>query len=342
MSSDNVSDALVSMIVPIYNGSSFVESFYNQFVNQTYKKIELIIVNDGSTDNTTDALNKYFGDMPNVKLINKPNGGPSSARNRGLDEATGKYVVFTDVDDVIEPDYVDYLFNLVNDNDADMSVCGYMKMNENEKLSDFAVPEEKIYVYNQEEALVDFGYRKTIIGYSYLKLIKYDIVKDIRFCEDIYFGEDYIFTYEILKKCHRVASGTRCLYSYIQCNSSSTHVKKDNTLKYRKAWYKHLEVLNDSKERFKSAYIGILGKCYLLAVNDTTRISDKKKYKDFYIELLAFIKEHAKEVFADKSAGKVTRILGFAGMISPRLTCTMCKLFFGLLDRTGKSFRHTM
>ena len=128
---------LISMIVPIYNGEEWMELFFEQFEEQTYSNLELILVDDGSTDNTACLCDEYARNKDNVIVFHKNNEGPSSARNCGLRSAKGDYIVFADVDDRIYPTYVEYLYKLVIGAGADMSVCSYVKMSEGEKYDKY-------------------------------------------------------------------------------------------------------------------------------------------------------------------------------------------------------------
>ena len=199
----------------------------------------------------------------------------------------------------------------------------------------------KYHVLNKEEVVHNFSYRKYINGYCCLKLIKADIARQIRFPENIVYGEDYIYIYEIVKKCQRVVCGEQILYIYIQYSDSSTHQKKDTTRNYQKAWKKHIEILEDAKKYYQESYEGILEKCYLLAINNTTRIYDKKRDKCFLMELHQFIKRNAYTIFKNREAGKHSRILGLMGMINVRLLSFSYSLFLIIQRRTGMTFRKT-
>ncbi|MBO5208003.1 MAG: glycosyltransferase [Lachnospiraceae bacterium] len=333
---------LISLIVPVFNGEKWLPAFFQQFQEQTYENLELILVNDGSADNTGVIIDEYAKENKKVTVYHKDNGGPSSARNYGIKKATGKYVVFADVDDRIFPSYVEYLYDLIKRYDSDMAVCSYIKITEEEKYKAISIEQQpSVQLYTNEQAIKDFCYRKHITGYSCLKLIKRDLLEDVYFPDDIVYGEDFLFSYDILKKCSKVVFGKEIQYLYIQYGDSSTHVKRDNTEKYKKAWDKHLLFLEDVKKNYPASYYGALSKCYILAINNTQRIFDGKRDASFKKELLLFIKDNAVSVYKDKDNKKLNRILGLMGAISARGTCKLCEYFFKLQDVWGITLRHT-
>ena len=121
---------IISIIVPVYNVESYLERCIESILNQSFKEFELILVNDGSTDSCKDICNEYKTKDKRIKVIHKENGGLSSARNAGLDIARGKYIGFVDSDDFINKDMYKTLFNTIQDNNSDMIICDYYKVNE--------------------------------------------------------------------------------------------------------------------------------------------------------------------------------------------------------------------
>lgn len=114
---------LVSIIVPVYNVEKYLEECLNSLVNQTYENIEIIVVNDGSTDNSPKIINKFVSDYSFVKTINKLNGGLSDARNTGLPYAQGEYISFIDSDDFVEPDFIELMVNESIEKQTLVTVC---------------------------------------------------------------------------------------------------------------------------------------------------------------------------------------------------------------------------
>lgn len=188
---------LVSIIVPVYNTQPYLNECLDSLRNQDYKNIEVIIVNDGSTDNSkkiiTDFINKY--DLKNFILIDKENGGVCSARNMGLQKATGDWIAFVDSDDWVETSFVSDLINACRKNDFDFFLSGFRVYEMSEKKfeiwTDFSLEYAKMPEGIKELSSLDyvcgrFYKRELIENHS----IKFD--ERIRFCEDNAFNYDYV------------------------------------------------------------------------------------------------------------------------------------------------------
>ena len=118
---------LISVIVPIYNVEKYLVRCIDSIISQTYKNIEIILVNDGSPDNCGSICDKYAQQDARIRVLHKKNGGLSDARNCGVEVASGEYITFIDSDDFIAPNYIEYLYNLLIENDADISCCCSIK-----------------------------------------------------------------------------------------------------------------------------------------------------------------------------------------------------------------------
>lgn len=125
----------ISVIIPVYNAGMFLAKTLESVNKQTFSNYELIIVNDGSTDNSSEIINNYFLiHQSNTTVIKQENKGQSVARNVGVERASGKYIVFMDADDLIETDFLEVLFRSVTSNDADGALCGWKEIDENDNL----------------------------------------------------------------------------------------------------------------------------------------------------------------------------------------------------------------
>lgn len=119
---------LVSIIIPIYNGEKYIKRCLDSVARQTFKDYQIIIINDGSTDNSLELINKYQSKFSNLLIINKKNEGSWKARIDGIKATRSKYITFMDVDDEIEPRFIEELYNTITENNADISVCGYYRI----------------------------------------------------------------------------------------------------------------------------------------------------------------------------------------------------------------------
>ncbi len=215
---------MVSVIIPIYNSSDYLRKCLDSLKCQTYKEFEAILVDDGSTDGSSDICQEYCQDSEQFIYIRQENGGVSSARNAGLKAASGSYVVFLDSDDKIHENYLSYLVE--HTAGQDLAVCGYFKVetaevhNENEQM------EEQVQMRISASEFMDamfgvssFGYQ----GYLWNKIFRKDILEDnrIMFDEQIRYNEDRLFVVTYLQYCNTVSYGNVPLYYYYQRESSA-------------------------------------------------------------------------------------------------------------------------
>ena len=223
----NDSQPLVSIIVPVYNVEDYLEECVKSIMAQSYKNLEIIIVDDGSTDGCPamcDSLKK--GDK-RISVIHKQNGGLSDARNVGIDAASGKYICFVDSDDYIHSKYVEKLLTAVLESGADMSVCGFTNI----ELDGSRKIEEK-----PEKAILDAdGYWETLFSrmritfvVAWDKLYKKELFKKLRFAEGK-INEDEIILLDLVNSCKKISIVGDSLYYYRE-RPDSIMGKKDKAM----------------------------------------------------------------------------------------------------------------
>ena len=214
----NMNLPLISVIIPVYNVEKYLIECLDSVVNQTYKNIEIILINDGSTDNSGEICNKYSNKDSRIVVIHKDNEGVSAARNTGLDAAKGEYIGFVDSDDLISENYYESLYNCLIDNNSDVSVCNLYKMKKNDNLKlEYKNPTKPIL--NQEEAyqwiLSNIAWR---IGD---RIYRKDVISNIRFKTNFKIGEDFSIIIEVMKNVKTIAFSKDCFYYYRQRNNSA-------------------------------------------------------------------------------------------------------------------------
>lgn len=207
-------EILVTVIVPCYNVEKYIEKGLNSLINQTLKDIEIIVINDGSNDNTLKILNDFKKNDKRIRIIDKKNEGVSAARNIGLKEAKGKYICFMDSDDWLEKDFLEKMYNKISENDYDMVACDTYAIYPNKKK----YIKSNINDNQDEKKLMIDAY--TVI---WNKIYKKEIIKDIYFDNSISFCEDVLFLYEVYLKVKRVGSIHEPLYNYLQREKSLTY-----------------------------------------------------------------------------------------------------------------------
>lgn len=204
----------VSVIVPVYNVEKYIDKCLNSLVNQTLNEIEIIIVNDGSPDNSQKIIDKYVKKYPNkVKSFIKENGGQGSARNLGLKYAKGEYISFVDSDDWIDFDALEKMYNLAKKEKSDIVICDMVDH----------YPDYEIY-HNCTKYNSVFEVTPSACN----KIFKRSIIKDIRFLSKLWY-EDFNFTTKILFNTDKISNISKEFY-HCNCGHIST-MNNDNSLK---------------------------------------------------------------------------------------------------------------
>lgn len=198
---------LISIILPVYNVKPYLEECINSIINQTYKNIEIIIVDDCSTDGSNLICEKYKELDNRIKVIHDDeNHGLSYARNKGLDICSGKYINFIDSDDYVSSDFIEKLYNSIISNEADISVCGSYNL-KNDSTTPIGDIRAYNSVYNGKELLKNCSINTAVWN----KLYKADIWKELRF-DYGKLHEDLFIMYKIMYKCKVVSIVKENLY----------------------------------------------------------------------------------------------------------------------------------
>lgn len=215
----------ISVIVPVYNTGKYLKECIDSILNQTHKNLEIILVDDGSSDGSGAICDGYAEKDDRVKVIHKENGGVSSARNAGLDIASGKYVGFIDGDDVIDEDMYEFLLDNLLLFDADISRCGMVRETGEKKEAwgnDNSVP----VIRSTIEGICDVGEANGILPVSPCnKLYKYDIIENIRFDTRFVYAEDTLFNYYAACNAKKTVCCDKIKYHYISNSDSASHKK---------------------------------------------------------------------------------------------------------------------
>lgn len=211
---------LVSIIVPVYNAGAYLSKCLKSLVNQTYQNIEIIVVDDGSTDNSLEIAKKFEILDRRVKVFHKQNGGQASARNYGISKCTGEYIGFVDADDYVDLNMYEVLVNLCADNNADISVCGWYIVKEgNIKKCDFT--SEKL-VLTSEMAIDKLLDHVSFDNFATNKLFKRKLFDNILFPINELL-EDLLTIYRLFEEAKLIVIFSQPLYYYVQHEKSITH-----------------------------------------------------------------------------------------------------------------------
>ena len=236
---------LLSIIVPVYNSEKYLKSTINSILNQNFSDFELILVNDGSTDNSSNICETFKNNNQKIHVINQENLGVSEARNAGIKAASGKYIQFVDSDDFIQPEMSKTLITQMESHNADMVICGYFKFDQNNQSKVISMP-DKIY-----SSIKDFSNDIMLFSKFWLlntptnKLYCTKIIKEhnIYFDHNFNLGEDLLFNCEYLKHSNLIINLQEPLYNYV-CNVNSlTHKEHKDFYENQKTIYTQLRNL---------------------------------------------------------------------------------------------------
>ncbi len=217
---------LISIIVPVYQVEKYLVKCINSIINQTYRNLEIILVDDGSTDNCPAICDLFQTEDSRIKVIHQENGGLSHARNVGLEIATGDFIGFVDSDDWIEPNMYEVLMCALQESGADIAACTRQDEYEDSMPISINVKTVKSNIYSAEEALREIINRKRII-YTYVwnKLYKRDVLKNIYFPKGKMY-EDMLWSFQAIGNARLLVCLNYPLYHYLQRPESISHKKE--------------------------------------------------------------------------------------------------------------------
>ena len=213
-------DELISIIVPVYNVSEYLEECLISIINQSYKNIEIICINDGSTDNSLEILESFQKKDNRIIIINQINKGLSAARNTGLDIAKGKYIGFVDSDDYIDLDMFKMLYESIKKYNTDISICNYYYLLGEEKYIYYESDKDDL-INNKEDYLYELLYDCKIQNYVWSRLYKKELFDNVRFPVGTVFEDIYISTC-LLDKINSAYYISNPLYYYRRREKSIT------------------------------------------------------------------------------------------------------------------------
>lgn len=283
----------VSVIIPVYNVERYVEKSIQSVLNQSMKDIEIILVNDGSTDKSGEICDRYGEKEERIIVIHKENGGLSSARNVGVKAASGDYIGFIDSDDYIESVMYETLYQMAERDSADVAVCGVYDVYKNGKVPQCASRE--VFVCDQEEMFGHILLGEKISGTVCNKLIRKDIAKTLEFPVGKLF-EDVFYSALLVQKIKKVSVTTEPMYFYVHRSDSIT------TCGYRRKDLDVIEAFEIDKQLAVSHFPKLIAKAEFALNSAYLRVLDKilltKGYRRFpeYKIVKKYVKEHGKDI----------------------------------------------
>ena len=218
-------DSLISIIIPVYNVEKYLKKCIDSVCNQTYKNIEIILVDDGSTDSSGKICDEYAGIDGRIKVVHKENGGLSDARNTGIENASGKLIAFIDSDDYVSQSMIDLLYKKLSYDNSDIALCGVAHINENGEIVNNSIESLSVYdgVLTADETMYKLcspegGYYSIICN----KLFKKELFDGIRFPLGK-INEDEFVVHELFGKCSKISCINTKMYFHVLHSGSIMH-----------------------------------------------------------------------------------------------------------------------
>lgn len=293
----------ISIIVPVYNVEKYLDRCINSILKQTYQNLEIILVDDGSTDNSVEICDEYAKKDNRIKVVHKANGGLSDARNVGIDNATGEYIGLIDSDDWISEDMYLILYNNIKKENADISCCNKFLV-----YTNMMIPYGNVDFYevmNSERAIelmCTHGYLETS---AYAKLYKKEIFQNIRYPKGKV-NEDIYTTYKLLDKASKIVYDATPLYYYRQRKGSITNSKKVN-VNAMEASKELLDFVDKKYPKIKNVAI----KSYIfysIGVYDNILVSKCKDRLELKVKIRKEVKQYYSIVKKDKALSKSRKV----------------------------------
>lgn len=311
-----------SIIIPCYNTEKYILKALESINNQTYKNLELVIINDGSSDKTEDIVLDFIKSNPTLDIVYKKieNSGPSTARNVGLDLATGDYVCFLDSDDSYDPHLFEEIEAMIKD-EYDVIYWGYNEYDEEHKLiskyTDF-------FEYIDDLTGIEAAkkkYLKELYIHTCTGLYKRSMIEEnkLRFVTGIYFGEDYNFIYKALFNAKKVKVIPKALYDYLYRSTSLMHIE------FSEKFLTEFDAIRDTlryieEHNVPEVYDYIYSSYYYARCTVCkTKIKSMKwnegfKFLKFAKKYIPVVKKH-KVMYLNKLQKRATKIYGFSKLL---------------------------
>ena len=290
----------ISVIVPVYNVKKYLNRCIESILNQSYTNIEVIIVDDGSTDGSENICDDFILKDSRVKVFHKKNGGLSDARNFGMKHATGNYISFIDSDDYIFKDLLKYQLDIIKKYNADICICDPVHVF-NEKVT-FEQP-SFFKIYNSENAIEEMLYQTSFLVSAWGKLYSKRVLKDIEFPVNKLF-EDSAVMYKIFEKADFIVYSNAKYYAYVHRSESIT------TQKFSKRDFDIIPIVNEIASHYYDTHLQNAAISYKTAACLRILLNTSQEFNSdlILIKCDKYLRKHWKQVLFNKKVRRKEKI----------------------------------
>lgn len=290
----------LSIIMPVYNVAEYIEKAVLSILQQTYRNIELVLIDDGSTDGSSEICQRLAELDSRICLIRKDNQGVSAARNDGLDIATGEYITFADSDDWVDHDAYEKMMVYLQQTNSDVCVMGFTPEGDDSFVN--CLQKECKQVLSQNDAINKLIEGKVYTWSIWDKIYRRDLLSDIAFNKDIANGEDLLFNWHAFRKATKVAYIPLHGYHYVQRMSSMTNTFSAKKMTVMKAFdiiiadcKNESNLLGIIKEKYISTLIGLINSYWM----NYNKIKSKYTFPELY-EAKCYLQKEWMDIFCSK------------------------------------------
>lgn len=272
---ESSTNVMISIIIPVYNTAAYLERCLQSVLEQNVDNIEIILVNDGSTDDSPKICNDYHCNHPEIKVIHQENSGLALSRKKGIENALGKYVLMLDSDDWLEKDSISILLAQIQKSRKDIICFQYKKINNFGKIIEHSgkkMKEEYIDCENLEEIIYHTYITGNISMGAVIKLVKKDILEKVVFKGNLAVGEEHDMTVQLFSISHEVRIIKAVLYNYYIRNNSISHSGYNE--KYKNSLLNYINLKQQSIEmceKYRKEIIGFYAEYEMSALTAMCR-----------------------------------------------------------------------
>ena len=326
-------DYKVSVIVAAYNIQDYIVKCLESIANQTYNNLEVIVVDDGSSDNTGKLADEFAEKDNRFIVIHKENGGVSSARNKGIDVASGDFIGFVDGDDTIENDMYEMLVNNAIKYDADISHCGYKLIENGKEILMYGTG--KIIIQNRKKGILDLMDGTLIEPGIWNKIFRKEIVGGARLDENLKINEDLYFNILLFDKSTKCVFEDKAKYNYIKRENSATTSSLNNTRRLTDP----LKVYDMIVYLYKNdtdilSYANKMKLERNINIYNLMTLEKNRKFNDIQKQIIDYIKLNKRDLKKNRVITKKTRFMMYGILYLRVIYDLVYKLYFNKKYKT--------
>ena len=325
------SNPKVTIIIPIYNVEKYIRECLESVINQTYKNIEIIVIDDGTPDKSGEIADEFAKKDSRIKVIHSKNAGVATARNKGLDKATGEYIMFIDSDDYVTAEYVEYFLGLINETKADIA----MSLNNFTATDKIQIKEDKIEIYTPSDAIQAlYLYEVGVAVWNKIWRREFIEKKQLRFQPFMYYGEGTTFCIVSFQEANCIGVGRRKVLYQRDNMESATRKFNINSREHgieNLQWQKEHLKINDKIVNRAWSFHYWRSNCSNL--KDIVKANSVNEYRSYYKKYSREIRKHCISVLFVPTSVK-HRALACVMFVSPKIAS---KIWIHTVDRKIKN-----